>query len=211
MPSRERGSPGYMARDEKNGMNDALFSSSSDEWSTPRDLFAALDAEFGFTLDPCASPENHTCADYFTKEQNGLSRPWGGVVFMNPPYGRAIGLWMRKAYEESQRGATVVCLVPVRTDARWWSVVEHAAEVRFIRGRLKFGNAPTSAPFPNAIIVFRPGHNGQPKVHYWDRLSVRNLTRSCAVCRAPLTGKRRDARTCSGACRFRLHYRSRAT
>ena len=131
------------------------FSSKSYEWETPQDLFDELDAEFGFTLDPCATPENAKCARFFTKEQDGLKQKWGGVVFMNPPYGKVIGNWMQKAYLESLRGATVVCLVPARTDTRWWHSYAMKGETRFIKGRLKFGGSKNSAPLPSAIVIFK--------------------------------------------------------
>lgn len=134
------------------------FSSATDLHATPQDFFDRLDAEFGFDLDVCASPENAKCTIYFTKEDDGLSRDWTGVVWMNPPYGREIGRWLRKANESvKDNGATVVCLVPARTDTNWWHeyVIKH--EVRFVRGRLKFGNAKNSAPFPSAVVIMRPG------------------------------------------------------
>src|SRR5262245_38193793 len=134
----------------------ALFSSRTEEWATPRDLFARLDAEFGFTLDPCATPENATCGNFYTKEEDGLVKPWYGHVFRNPPYGATIGRWMEKAWRESQRGALVVCLVPVRTDTAWWHNFAARGEMRFLQGRLRFGNAANSAPFPSAIVVFCP-------------------------------------------------------
>ena len=133
------------------------FSSATDLHATPQDFFDRLDAEFGFDLDVCASPENAKCTIYFTKEDDGLSRDWTGVVWMNPPYGREIGRWLRKANESvKDNGATVVCLVPARTDTNWWHeyVIKH--EVRFVRGRLKFGNAKNSAPFPSAVVIMRP-------------------------------------------------------
>ena len=134
------------------------LSSHTDDWATPQATFDALHAEFRFTLDPCASDTNHKCARYFTEQQDGLAQDWGGeVVFMNPPYGRTIGQWMRKAYHSSQAGATVVALVPSRTDTRWWhSWATKASDVRFVQGRLRFGSASNSAPFPSAIVVFRP-------------------------------------------------------
>lgn len=137
-----------------------MFSSQTDEWPTPQELFVGLDAEFKFTLDPCCTPETAKCRAFFTKKEDGLSRPWGShTVFMNPPYGRGIGDWMRKAYEESQAGATVVCLVPSRTDTAWWHDYAMKGEIRLLRGRLKFGEAKTNAPFPSAVVVFRPaGH-----------------------------------------------------
>lgn len=144
-------------------MNPALFSSSSEEWATPAAFFAALHAEFGFTLDACATPENAKCERFYSKADNALAQDWTGVVFMNPPYGRQIGEWMHKAWVSAARGATVVCLVPSRTDTRWWhEYVEPRAwgavtcEVRFIKGRLKFGGAKSGAPFPSAVIIYRP-------------------------------------------------------
>ena len=136
---------------------DVHFSSDRMDWATPPDFYAALDAEFGFTLDVCATPENAKHPVYFTPTEDGLAQDWGGhVCWMNPPYGRQIGKWMAKAYTASQRGATVVCLVPSRTDTRWWHDYAARGEVRFVRGRLRFVGAPAPAPFPSAVIVFRP-------------------------------------------------------
>jgi phage N-6-adenine-methyltransferase len=133
------------------------FSSKTSEWSTPPELFAELDDEFGFTLDPCATLENRKCDSYFTREDNGLAQRWTGRVFCNPPYGREIGSWMRKALESAtQRDCElVVCLVPARTDASWWHDAATLGEVRFLRGRLRFGGAHSGAPFPSAVVVFR--------------------------------------------------------
>lgn len=140
-------------------MNPGLLTSNTPEWATPQDFFDKLDAEFGFTLDPCATPENAKCSKYYTVSDNGLLHSWAGeVVFMNPPYGRHIGDWVSKAVDESRNGATVVCLLPARTDTAWWhrNVVDGKGEVRFIRGRLKFGGSKWNAPFPSAVVVFRP-------------------------------------------------------
>ncbi len=131
------------------------FSSEKIEWATPRDFFGELDKEFAFELDVCALPENAKCARYFTPEDDGLAQEWRGKCWMNPPYGREIGDWMRKAYESSQGGATVVCLVPARTDTAWWHDYAANGEIRFIRGRLKFGGAKANAPFPSAVVIFR--------------------------------------------------------
>ena len=132
------------------------FSSASDDWPTPQDFYDKLNAEFSFTLDPCSDHENAKCPYYFTREDDGLVQSWGShVVFMNPPYGRGIGTWMRKAYESSLQGATVVCLVPARTDTAWRHDYAVKGEVEFIRGRLKFGGHKNSAPFPNAVVIFR--------------------------------------------------------
>ncbi len=143
--------------------NSGLRSSGSPEWETPPDLFARLDAEFGFTLDACASAENAKCPAYYTQEQDALCLPWTGSVWMNPPYGRTLGRWLEKAYASSLTGATVVCLVPARTDAAWWHRwVMRAAEVRVLRLRLRFSGSPINAPFPSALVVFRPGATGTP-------------------------------------------------
>ncbi len=133
--------------------NRSLFSSQTSEWSTPQDLFDALDAEFHFTLDVCSNRTNHKANPLPTF--GALLANWTGVCWMNPPYGREIGKWVRKAWESSQAGATVICLLPSRTDTRWWhDYVMKASEIRFIKGRLKFGGAKNSAPFPSAIVVF---------------------------------------------------------
>lgn len=137
---------------------DLMFSSKSDEWSTPQYVYDELDKEFCFTLDPCATKGNHKCDKYFTKEDDGLSHSWAGeTVFCNPPYGRAIKNWVKKAYMESSlHGAVVVLLIPARTDTRYFhDYIYGKAEVRFIRGRLKFGEAKLNAPFPSMIVVFR--------------------------------------------------------
>jgi len=134
-----------------------MMSSKSDEWSTPQATFDELDAEFHFTLDPCATDGNHKCERYFTVDDDGLYNNWSPHrVFMNPPYGRTIGKWMQKAWEESKQGALVVCLVPARTDTRWWhDYAMKAQEIRFIRGRLRFGDGKGTAPFPSAVVIFR--------------------------------------------------------
>lgn len=133
------------------------FSSKTDEWETPQDLFDKLCAIHCFSLDACANEKNNKCAIYFTKEQNSLSKSWHKVsrsIWMNPPYGREIGKWMKKAYEESQKGCKVVCLVPARTDTHWWHDYATKGAVEFLRGRLKFGGHKNSAPFPSAIVIF---------------------------------------------------------
>ena len=138
------------------GRGNIHFSSATHLWATPQDTFDALDAEFGFKTDVCALSENAKCGHFYSPEQDGLTQDWRGACWMNPPYGREIGKWMRKAYESSLSGATVVCLVPARTDTAWWHDYVMRGEVRFIRGRLKFGGSKNSAPFPSAVVVFRP-------------------------------------------------------
>jgi phage N-6-adenine-methyltransferase len=130
------------------------FSSATDNWATPQAFFDKLNAEFNFDLDVCADEVNAKCNRFFTKEQDGLAQSWQGIVWMNPPYGREIGRWMSKAVESWKAGATVVCLVPARTDTAWWHDFATQGEIRFIRGRLKFGDSKTAAPFPSAVIVY---------------------------------------------------------
>src|SRR5579875_1125348 len=137
-------------------LNRGMFSSLTPEWPTPDAVFQALDRRYQFTLDACATAENAKCERFFTPEQNALQQDWSGAVWLNPPYGRQIGHWLKKAYESSQNGATVVCLVPSRTDAAWWHRWVVKGNIFFIRGRLKFGAAQNSAPFPSAIVVFEP-------------------------------------------------------
>ena len=130
-----------------------LFSSVTDMWETPQNFFDELDKEFHFSCDVCAIEENAKCAKFYTPEQDGLKQTWGGVCWMNPPYGREIGKWVKKA---SESNATVVCLLPARTDTRWFhDYIYGKAEIRFVRGRLKFGNSKNTAPFPSMVVVFR--------------------------------------------------------
>lgn len=134
------------------------FSSKTNEWSTPQSFFDELDKEFNFTLDPCATHDKAKCEKYYTIEDDGLLQDWSkDIVFMNPPYGREIKHWVQKAYEESLKGATVVCLIPARTDTSYWHeyVFDKADDIRFIKGRLKFGDGKNSAPFPSAVIVYK--------------------------------------------------------
>jgi len=127
------------------------------EWATPQKFYDELHKEFNFTLDVCATDENAKATEYFTRDENGLEQDWSSdVCWMNPPYGREIAVWMKKAYESSLLGATVVCLIPSRTCSAWWHDYAMKGEVRFVRGRLKFGGAQHNAPFPCAVVVFRP-------------------------------------------------------
>jgi len=152
-------------------LNPGMYSSATPEWPTPPPFFERLDKEFHFTLDPCATKENAKCGYYFTETQDGLMQDWSAhVVFMNPPYGRVISAWIEKAYSEAQKGATVVCLVPARTDTAWWhTYCMRSAEIRLVRGRLKFGDSKNSAPFPSAVIVFKPGLH-HPVITHLDTL-----------------------------------------
>lgn len=133
---------------------DLMFSSKTDLWATPQYLFDELNEEFNFTLDPCATADNAKCKKYYTIEDDGLSKDWSNdIVFMNPPYGREIKKWMKKAYESN---TTVVCLVFARTDTKWFhDYVYGKAEIRFIKGRVKFGDGKNSAPFPSMIAIYK--------------------------------------------------------
>jgi len=133
------------------------FSSASTEWDTPQAFFDKLDKQFEFTLDPCATAASAKCDKYFTEEDDGLAQDWRGhTVFVNPPYGRGIGAWLKKGYEESKKHNTVVVmLVPSRTDTKWWhDYIMKAKEVHLVRGRLKFGGSDNAAPFPSAVVIF---------------------------------------------------------
>lgn len=135
-----------------------LYSSKEEKWATPQDFFDKLNDEFHFTLDAAASPNNAKCANYFTEEQDGLAQSWEGhTVWCNPPYCRKTGLWVKKAYEEHQRtGCTVVMLLPSRTDVRWFhDYILGKAEIRFIKGQLKFGGSKNSAPFASIVVIYR--------------------------------------------------------
>lgn len=144
---------------------DVMFSSKTDLWETPQELFDQMDAEFHFNLDVCALPENAKCAAYYTPEQDGLKQPWYGRCWCNPPYGRNIGEWVRRAHLAACAGNLVVMLLPARTDTRWFHDYIYQnknAEIRFIKGRLKFGGgAKNSAPFPSMIVVFGGDHHDQ--------------------------------------------------
>lgn len=140
-----------------------MFSSNSNEWGTPQELYDELNKEFNFTLDPCSTERNHKCEKYYTQKDDGLSKSWKNeIVFVNPPYGREIGNWVQKCYEESDgNGATCVMLIPARTDTKYFhKYIYHKAEIRFIEGRIKFVSLDSdkksqSAPFPSMIVVFR--------------------------------------------------------
>lgn len=136
----------------------ACFSSKRPDWATPKKLFSELDAEFHFTLDVCAEAHNAKCTQFFSPLEDGLAQHWGSeICWMNPPYGRGMDRWIKKAYDSTLYGATVVALVPARTDMGWFhDMVLGKAEIRFIRGRLRFEGAPYNAPFPSMLIIWRP-------------------------------------------------------
>jgi site-specific DNA-methyltransferase (adenine-specific) len=173
-----------------------LFSSASDNWPTTPEVFARLNRRFGpFHLDPAASPENAKAPRYFTVDDDGLQQPWRGRVWLNPPYGKVIGRWLAKAVQSVQSGEAevVVCLLPARVDTKWWqdTVIPFADHVEFPRGRLRFGDGKYSAPFPSAVVVFRP----------------HRLLR-CQWCEQPYRPKKSHAKFCSAACK-QAAYRGR--
>ena len=136
----------------------AMFSSKTSEWETPQDFYDRLDGEFHFTLDPAASDDNHKCEKYYTKNQDGLIHLWANeTAFCNPPYGQQIGQWVEKGYITARNSdKPVVMLLPARTDTRWFhDYIYGKAEVRFIRGRLKFGDSKHNAPFPSMVVIWR--------------------------------------------------------
>ena len=139
-----------------------MFSSKQTGWETPQHFYDILNERFGFDLDPCATKENAKCKEYYTEEDDGLTKNWGRnkKVFVNPPYGKDIKKWIKKAYEESrQHGSIVVMLIPARTDTSYWhEYCMKAAEIYFVKGRLKFGDAKNAAPFPSAVVVFNWYH-----------------------------------------------------
>lgn len=137
-------------------LNRSLFSSKTEMWGTPQRLFDELNAEFSFTVDVCAIPDNAKCARYFDPTTDGLRQRWEGVCWMNPPYGTEIKHWVKKAHDESKNGCRVVALLPARTDTRWFHdfIYGKCTEIRFLKGRLKFNDGAVSAPFPSMIVVW---------------------------------------------------------
>lgn len=140
-------------------MNKALYSTGKDDWETPPELFGKLDAEFHFTLDPCATVDNAKCLRYFTEAEDGLTQDWKGEqVFCNPPYSSGKqDRWIQKCYEEGRKPDTlVVALLPARTDTkRFHRYILGKAEIRFLEGRVRFVGAPSVAPFPSMVVVWR--------------------------------------------------------
>lgn len=134
-----------------------MFSSATDEWETPQAFYDELNSESHFTMDVCATPENAKCDRYFTREQDGLSQNWTGeTVFCNPPYGREMPKWIEKCAKHGLSGGGIaVMLIPARTDTKaFHQWIYGKAEIRFIKGRLKFGKSQNSAPFPSMIVIF---------------------------------------------------------
>ena len=145
----------------------AAFSSAKHDWETPQAFFDQWNERYQFELDAAASPKNAKVGNYFTEEDDALTQHWKGTVWCNPPYGRQIGQWVKKAYEESQRGAVVVLLIPARTETRWWhEYVTKAIEIHFVKGRIQFGNSGGNAPFPSCVVVFAKWGTSEPRV-FW--------------------------------------------
>lgn len=145
-------------------MSSVHFMSKSNEWYTPFGVFESLNLEFRFTLDPCATKENAKCSIFYTIEDDGLTMDWGeNIFFCNPPYGRNISKWVEKCLYSSKKGTVVVMLIPARTDTKYWHdfIFGKAKEIRFIKGRLKFGGSDTNAPFPSAVVVFDDQYDGE--------------------------------------------------
>ena len=146
-------------------LNQGLFSSEKQDWCTPQQFFDELDAEFHFVLDAAATHQNSKCKRCFTPEDDGLIQNWDvGAVYCNPPYGKEIGLWVKKAYEEAQKGVTIVMLIPARTDTKYFhEYIYHKAEIRFVKGRLKFtdenGVSKGTAPFPSMVVIYNRKDN----------------------------------------------------
>ena len=172
---------------------ESLFSSKTDQWATPPELFDRIARRYGpFELDVCALPGNAKCSQYFSPEQDGLKQTWSGRCWCNPPYGRKIGRWVKRAWESSTNGATVVCLLPARTDTKWWhEYVIPYARIEYLRGRVHFGDSANGAPFPSAVAVFESAR--QYRCRRCDRLFV------------PV---RTDAKFCSLSCK-QAAYRAR--
>ena len=160
-------------------MNRVHFSSENREWETPNEVFKPLQKEFNIVLDTCATLENAKCDIYFDRKQNGLKADWytislnlSGSCWMNPPYGRGIEQWVQKASQERDKGATVVALLPARTDTNWFHNYIHekeGVEVRFLKGRIKFVDAESSAPFPSMIVIFK---QKKVKKSIWKKLGL---------------------------------------
>lgn len=150
----------------------SMVSSKTNEWETPQWLFNELDMEFNFTLDPCSTHNNKKCKKYYTIEDNGIMQDWSNdIVFMNPPYGGQTRKWIEHAYLQSLKGALVVCLIVSSTDRSYWHdyIFPFAAQIRWIRGRIKFGDAISTAPFANAIIIFDINKEYSPRQIYYQK------------------------------------------
>ena len=163
----------------KIAISEALYSSKKVEWETPQPIFDFLNKECDFDVDVCALPENAKCEKYFTPEQDGLKQEWRGNCWMNPPHGRDIAKWMKKAYETARdEKGSVVALVHARTDTKWWhDYAMKASHICFIKGRIRFGNASNTCPFPSCLVIFCEGDVGTgdyPTISSIDREEMMN-------------------------------------
>ena len=141
-------------------LNKAVFSSISVEWRTPQWIFDYYNDMYYFDIDLCATYANRMCDQYFSIEDDALTKTWRGKCWLNPPYGRSISKWVKKAYESSKKGALIVCLLPARTDTIWFHEYCIKGEIDFIKGRLRFNNSDSNAPFPSCVVTFRPDKLG---------------------------------------------------
>ena len=144
-------------------MTKGLTSTGNIVAETPKYLFDKISSIFNFSLDICALPENAKCENYYTPKDDGLSKPWRGGVWCNPPYGREISSWVKKAYEKSQKeyNSFVLMLLPARTDTKWWwEYVQGKATLFFIKGRVKFGDHNVGAPFPSVLALYMKDFQG---------------------------------------------------
>jgi len=160
----------------------AMVSSKSNEWDTPMSFFKLLDDEFIFTLDPCCREDTAKCKKFYTIIDDGLKQDWSqDVVFMNPPYGGHTGDWIKKALEESIKGATVVCLIVSSTDRSYWHeyIFPFASQIRFVRGRIKFGNSKSTAPFASAVVIFSQKKYAQKIVYYSRSINKMEVKSGC--------------------------------
>jgi len=152
----------------------SMVSSKTNEWETPQWFFDELNEEFNFTLDPCSNG-NHKCDKFYTIKEDGLKQDWSkDVIFMNPPYGGHTGDWIKKALDESKKGSVVVCLIVSSTDRSYWHnyIFPYASQIRFIRGRLTFGNVKSTAPFASAVVIFSQKKYAQKIVYYKESISL---------------------------------------
>lgn len=152
-------------------INDGMFTSNKNYWETPQEFFEKLNREFNFGLDAASTSDNAKCERYFTELENGLEQDWRGNVFCNPPYGREIGDWVKKAHDESlvNTNGVIVLLIPARTDTRYWHdyIFNKASEIRFLKGRLKFelnGASKQPAPFPSAVVIYKSNDVGNSRI-----------------------------------------------
>lgn len=158
----------------------AMISSKSNEWETPQEFFDKLNKEFHFTLDPCCRKDTAKCSKYYTIKEDGLRQDWSkDIIFMNPPYGGHTGDWIKKALEESRKGAVIVCLIVSSTDRSYWHeyIFPYASQIRFIRGRIRFGKSKSTAPFASAVIIFDNNKYAERIIYYQKSINKKERQR----------------------------------